>query len=279
MAELNRVEKYSRNVVYALGRLDEEVIFVFHYVDSDFFSKATFSNLKFTLCAFTAGAAKAAVRPTALFTFTPSEDHFEALKFLNSCRSWPWPPYPWPSKPSEKDVMLALASDIFLPLCRDVVLEKRYNGLLLDKPIPGVSAADLGMGSVNTWHGTPDARVRGAQVVFREGTDEYYEARECSSENESDGGTTTVETKTMSKDAHLHQAIGTCVVSSFTEKALHPNSKALVPTILIDQGHFRVCLFDSSTDILLISNPKSLTTKGGLSQSGMTLLWLSLNHR
>ena len=238
MAELNRealLEKFSRNVDYALSTLDDEVLFVFHYVDSDFYSKATFSNLTFSLRVYTAGGTKAAVRPSTLFTFTPpSEDHFEALKFLNSCRSRPWPPYPWPSKPSEKDVMLALASDIFLPLGRDVVLEKRYNGLLLDKPIPGVSAADLGMGSVNTWHGTPDARVRGAHVVFREGTDEYYEARECPSENESDGGTTTVETKVKNKEANLHQAIGTCVVSSFTEKALHPNIKALVPTILID---------------------------------------------
>ena len=283
MAELNRdalLEKYSRNVDSALSTLDEEVIFVFHYVDSEFYSKATFSNLKFSLRVYTAGGTKAAVRPSTLFTVTPpSEDHFEALKFLNSCRSRPWPPYPRPSKPSEKDVLVELACQIFLPLGREVVLEKRYYGLLRDKPIPGVSAADLGMGSLETWHGTPDARVRGAHVVFREGTDEYSEARECPSENESDGGTTTVETKLMSKDANLHQAIGTCVVSSFTEKALHSNIKALVPTLLIDQCQYRVCLFDSSTDILLISNPKSLTTKGGLSRSGMTLLWMSLNHR
>ena len=47
MAELNRdalLEKYSRNVDSALRTLDEEVIFVFHYVDSDFYSKATFQT-------------------------------------------------------------------------------------------------------------------------------------------------------------------------------------------------------------------------------------------
>lgn len=281
MAEL-KLEKFSRNYGYTLSRLDDDVVFVFHYVKSDFYSKATFSNLKFDLCAYTAaGGTKAAVLPSTLFTVTPSEDHFEVLKFLKSCRSRPWPPCTWPSKPSERDVMLGLASDIFRPLCREVVLERRFNRLLWDKPIPGVSAAHLGMGSLDTWHGTPDARVRGAPVVIREGTDEYeyHEARESSSEKESDGATTTVETKVHSNDTNLHQAIGTCVVSSFTEKALHPNSKALVPTILIDQYQYRVCLFDSSTDILLISNSKCLTTKGGLSQSGMMLLWMSLNHR
>ena len=94
MAELNRealLEKYSRKVDSALSTLDEEVSFVFHYVASDFYSKATFSNLKCSLRVYTAGGTKAAVRPSTLFTGTPpSEDHFEALKFLNSCRSRPW---------------------------------------------------------------------------------------------------------------------------------------------------------------------------------------------
>ena len=78
LAELNRdalLEKYSRTVDSALRTLDEEVIFVFHYVDSDFYSKATFSNLKFSLRVYTAGGTKAAVRPSTLFTVTPpSED-------------------------------------------------------------------------------------------------------------------------------------------------------------------------------------------------------------
>ena len=75
--------------------------------------------------------------------------------------------------------------------------------------------------------------------------------------------TTTVEAKVMTKDANLHQAVGTCVVSSFTETSLHPDLKALVPTILIDEKQFRVCLYDSEKDILLISKSKCLATKGG----------------
>ena len=149
--------------------------------------------------------------------------------------------------------------------------------------MPGLEIGDLGMGTVHTWHGTPDARVRGAEVVYRRETDEIDEVSQASrddeSETASDGATTTVEAKVMTKDANLHQAVGTCVVSSFTETSLHPNLNTLVPTILIDEKQFRVCLYDSNQDILMISKSKNLATKGGLSNSEMVLLWLTLNHR
>ena len=81
--------------------------------------------------------------------------------------------------------------------------------------------------------------------------------------------------------ATLPQVITTCVVSSFTESTLHPDKQALVPTILIDQNQFRVCLYDCETDVdvLLISEPKLLATRGELSRSGMAFLWLVINHR
>ena len=120
--------------------------------------------------------------------------------------------------------------------------------------------------------------MRGAEVVYRRETDETYEVSQAPSDDESDAATT-VEAKVMTKDANLHQAVGTCVVSSFTKKSLHPGLKALVPTIFIDEKQFRVCLYDSEKDILLISKSKCLATNGGLSRSGMALLWLTLNHR
>ena len=78
----------------------------------------------------------------------------------------------------------------------------------------------------------------------------------------------------LTKDANLHQAVGTCILSSFTERVLHPDLKALVPTIITDEKQFRVCLYDSEKDILLISKSKCLVTNGGLSRSGMALLRL-----
>ena len=67
---------------------------------------------------------------------------------------------------------------------------------------------NIGMGTVHTWHGTPDARVRGAEVVYRRETDETYEVSQAPSDDESDAasdGATTVEAKVMTKDANLHQ--------------------------------------------------------------------------
>ena len=81
----------------------------------------------------------------------------------------------------------------------------------------------------------------------------------------------------LSTEANL--PVGTCVVASFTAKARHPEQKALVPTVLIDEKQLRVCLYDCEKDILLISTRKPLATKGELSRSGMALLWLVINHR
>ena len=58
-------------------------------------------------------------------------------------------------KKTEREVLLSLASKIFIPLCREVVLEKRYRMALEDRPVPGLEIGDLGMGTVHTWHGTP----------------------------------------------------------------------------------------------------------------------------
>ena len=116
------------------------------------------------------------------------------------------------------------------------------------------------------------------EVVWREDSGETFTTvEEVVSEDEgsaqSDGASTMVEGKVLSTEANLPQAVGTCVV------ARHPEQKALVPTVLIDEKQLRVCLYDCEKDILLISTRKPLATKGELSRSGMALLWLVINHR
>ena len=150
--------------------------------------------------------------------------------------------------------------------------------------IPELQVGDLGLGSVDTWHGTPDARLRGMEVVWRKDSEEISApVEEVVSDDEgsvqNDGTSTAVEGKVLSKEANLPQAVGTCVVASFTAKERHPEHKALVPTVLIDEKQFRVCLYDCDKDVLLISTSKLLATKGALSRSGMALLWLVINHR
>lgn len=52
--------------------------------------------------------------------------------------------------------------------------------------------------------------------------------------------TTNIEAKIIYSLANLPQVITTCVVSSFTEKQLHPDKQGLIPTILVDENHFRL---------------------------------------
>ena len=70
-----------------------------------------------------------------------------------------------------------------------------------------------------------------------------------------------------------------CVVSSFTERKLHPHLQPCVTTILIHETQFHVILYHCEKDILLVSEPIDLETRGNLSQSAMTVLWVVLNHR
>ena len=190
--------------------------------------------------------------------------------------------------------MLNIASEILVPLCKEVLLEKRARAALSShlsrrqSLALNLRCADLGLGTVNTWHGTPDLRVRGGEFVcwnVEEGEDKRaalvssVDSGDEAASISSEGRTTTCEGKFIFNEASLQQAIATCVTSSFTEKTCHPKKPPIVPTILIDQNAFRVCFYDCEKDILLLSPLKNLSTKGSLSQSAMALLWVVLNHR
>ncbi len=207
----------------------------------------------------------------------------EVFNFIKNSRSRAWPPS---SKHlSEHSVLLGISQQILVPLCRadEVILEMSYS-TLVSKLGPGAAGLKIGLGSWKTWHGTPDTRVRGAEVVGRKVThdEEDDDVEEDDSDGESagtDGATITVEAKLKFSAENLGQVVSTCVVSSFTENKLHPDKQALVPTILIDLNQFRVCLYDCRLDVLLISTPKLLSTKNRLSRSAMLFLWLTINHR
>lgn len=76
----------------------------------------------------------------------------------------------------------------------------------------------------------------------------------------------------------LMKMVAMCVVSSFIENKLHSDKQALVPTI-IDFKQIQLCLYDCRLHVLLISTPKLLSTKNGLSRSAMLFLWLTINTR
>ena len=218
------------------------------------------------------------IRVKDLFTVEAVDAGTSVLEFIAHSRRKIWPPF-HPYNRMETDIMVELCREIFVPLCREVLLESRYTTRI--SQIPELQVGDLGLGSVDTWHGTPDARLRGMEVVWRKDSGEISALVEeiVSDDEGSVQSSTAVEGKVLSKEANLPQAVGTCVVASFTAKARHPEHKALVPTVLIDEKQFRVCLYDCDKDVLLISTSKLLATKGELSRSGIVLLWLVINHR
>ena len=137
----------------------------------------------------------------------------------------------------------------------------------------GIKTDYIGIGSWKTWHGSPDARVKGSEVIRRNvsllrlDVEEYEKYEEYDSDGESDdtrgtdGATSSVEAKLRFTDQNFSQLVATSVVSSFTESRLHPDQQPLVPTILVDLTQIRVCFYDCKLDVLLISEPKLLTNK------------------
>ena len=256
---------------------------------SDFRPKSSFSRVEFVLGVHSDGRRQLALHFNTLFKVEAKPEFDEALKFIRNSRKHLWPSFhpdpnfrfnPDPNfKQSEKNLMLDVSSEILVPLCKEVTLEKTMRPMMAGIKMAGIKFSKIRLGTLDTWHGTPDMRVRGGVHLVHQKVEEGEDTLAITAVDSdyesvsSDGMTTTIE------DSTLPQVVATCVVSSFTESSLHPDKPALVPTILIDEERFRVCLYDCKKDVLLISNAKSLSTKGGLSQSGMALLWVVLNYR
>ena len=255
-----------------------EIGFALHHVTTGFNSTAAFSEASLQLAAYAPNKFRRGLHVKDLFQVDVlKQEYAKALTFIMNCEQLAWPVQPKDRpatrKKREQQVVVEICFNILLPLSREeeVILEKRYTSI--PKPA-GLRCSYIGMGAVSTWHGTPDVRVRGADVVLVE-----EEAEVTTEGDESDGATTNSEAKVSSGAAKLPQVIATCVVASFTEKTLHPAKQALVPTLLMDQEQFRVCLYSCENDVLLLSDCTRLAEDGTLSSSGMAFLWLVINHR
>ena len=89
-----------------------------------------------------------------------------------------------------------------------MVLENKYRTVLARQRTPVLQVGDLGLGSVHTWHGTPDARVRRTDVVWGIASEEQIAVEDVVSDEEgSDRATTKVEGKVLATEANLAQAI------------------------------------------------------------------------
>lgn len=199
-----------------------------------------------------------------------SQSLYQLILLLKKCGK------PWMEK--EYMVVQNLVKEILIPIgSSDVILG--------GKDMPNVHTDNIGIGSTHTWHGTADMHVRGCHIIVREADGDETDSDVGATFNET---TEDVDTSSESDGKRLKknikQLVSTCVVSSFTEHNLHPTKNSLIPTILIDSKSFRVCLYDSVHDILLISEEKVLLKKNKfgttiLSRTALLFLWIILNHR
>ena len=275
-SKVQEKETWKKRFLETMESVNEKW-FALHYVATSFNSTAAFSEASFQLAAHVKQAPnnyRVGLYVKDLFKvddFQVDRLKEAALKFIMDCQCKAWPVRP-AGKKFEKQVVLDICTHVLLPLSREeVILEMQYSSMSKAEEL---SCSYIGMGSSTTWHGTPDVRVRGADVVIaREG------AEGTTDSDESDGATTNIEAKVTFSAANLPQLITTGVVASFIEKRLHPDLQAVVPTLLMDEKKFRVCLYHCDKDVLLLSEAIDLAEDGALSRVGMAFLWLVLNHR
>ena len=187
-------------------------------------------------------------------------------------------------KVTEKLIVVNLIKHLLVPLLGPVDVEKGYGRLVEQVGMvgPDVTLTDLGVGSVNTWHGSTEVRVGCPAIVTRESLGDGYEEN---SDGETDDDvdvpeqSVSFEGNIRISNRHIGQLVATCVVNSFTEANLNPGLNPVTPTILFNRSSYRICLYDCKKDVLLLSEPKNLTTRGGLSRTSALLLWLTVNHR
>ena len=127
----------------------------------------------------------------------------------------------------------------------------------------------LGLGTNKTLHGTPDARVRGFAHHYPVEVINAADDESESEEEKSDGASLNIEGKrgkifktnsTSFKAGYLPQLVGLNVTSAFTEGNIHPKLVPMVPVLLLAQNYARVSVYESASDILLVSNPVYFST-------------------
>ena len=126
------VKKVESSLQFALTRINDESPFVLHKVTSTFTPSAPFSSMQFDLAIHTDGMRKVALSFNTLFNVEVKPPFSETLKFITTSRRHLWPVFNTDPKlkPSEKEILLHISSKILVPLCEDVLLEKRYPSAL-----------------------------------------------------------------------------------------------------------------------------------------------------
>lgn len=172
------------------------------------------------------------------------------------------------SNEDENSVTEEMSWKILLPLCKAVILESnKHTDFVCEKE--GLRTAPIGLGTYNTWHGSPDCRMlpNEVNVIVKEEDEEEVEEEEV--EEEEEEGAVNREFKCNMRKKHedvRSQVVATTVVTSFTKK------QYMAPVLLMCKRRVRVCLYDHKADILGFSVEVSFPM-------GVYLIWAILHHR
>ena len=144
----------------------------------------------------------------------------------------------------------------------------------------GITFDYIGLGSLRTWHGSPDCSARGGSGSAVQVILPRHE------EVDTDGGSMKHEAKLVIKrHKNLPQLVSMNVVASFTAASRHPTMNTLIPSLLISKDEAIVSIYCSRSNILLISKTVTIATyledsgEYELTKKGLLFLWLFTNHR
>ncbi len=139
---------------------------------------------------------------------------------------------------------------------------------------------NIGIGTHHTWHGIPNARVRGlvnSEVVLTLDQDTLDQEQERPT-SDSDEASVLVEAKLTVCQKYLSQVYATAVVSSFTDKNRHKRN-GFTPAILLGRNYIVAALYDCSNDVLLVSELLELVSDQTAVVTGVFFLWILINSR
>ena len=164
--------QYINSVLQKLNRH----LFLFYEIDRNFNASTSFSDAKLSIMPIYQREDRISVKfgnlfpfgqllsalPADLSTSLSGVENFIKTK----CGTLKWPWLPSASQPLyEKEIMLKMAKNVFVPLFGKVTFEPSYREHISEDS-EGIEVGPIRLGSKYTFHGMPDMRVNGSSYIL-----------------------------------------------------------------------------------------------------------------
>lgn len=138
----------------------------------------------------------------------------------------------------------------------------------------------MGLGTIETLHGSPDARARGYVMGELDLVSSNTHSQDYS--DGSDGGSVTVDGRRnlvyrksgRVRPESLSQLFATNIVAAFMEHNLHTDVNTLIPAMMIKTEVVMLVLYDSEMDIWMTSDPVQIVEDGQNLASKSSILFI-----